>query len=360
MSESTGTPATPVAPAPAPAPAPAAPQTTSAPAPAAQPGISVSEAARLLSRQRRQGAEPPTGPVPVVTKPSANDMAKQAQAEAQPAPAAKPPPSLPAGTSALERALGVTAPAPAESPADDGALVEIEGQRLKSLAEVQEFARRKSADYTQKTQALAEQSRQLEAQQQALQAVLPYIQPELARLAQIVQNTPQRPDPALLESDPQGYLRQRAQYEQAMEEQQRLGNLTTLQQQAQARAMEQAVSQANEQLAREMPAWADPKERLALQQEIITWATEKGGFSRDELRGLTSPHHLKTMLKAAMYDRMVEGARTTAPVARTLAPVRGAPPPPAPTERIQVAERSFEEKPSIRTGAALLAARRRQ
>ena len=80
--------------------------------------------------------------------------------------------------------------------------------------------------------------------------------------------------------------------------------------------------------------------------------------SRDELRGLTSPHHLKAMMKASMFDRWVEGAKTSAPQPRLQAPVRGAAPPPAPTERIQVAEQSFDQKPNVRNAAALLAARR--
>jgi hypothetical protein len=58
------------------------------------------------------------------------------------------------------------------------------------------------------------------------------------------------------------------------------------------------------------------------------------------------------------YDKFVAGAKTQAPTQRLAAPVRGAPPPPAPTERIQLAEQSFGERPNIRNAAALLAARR--
>ena len=144
-----------------------------------------------------------------------------------------------------------------------------------------------------------------------------------------------------------------------MAEQQRLGNITAQQQQAQERAMEQAVAAGNEAMAREFPFWNDPTERSAAQQQIVTWAlSEKGGFNRDELRGLTDPRHLKMMMKAMAYDKWVAGARTTAPQQRLAAPVRGAPPPPAPTERVAVSMQNFEARPNIRTGAALLAARR--
>jgi hypothetical protein len=272
------------------------------------------------------------------------------------------PTASPAAASALERALGVQPPGstPEAPPADpnDTAILEIEGQRLKTLDEVREFARKKSAHFTQQMQAVNERDRQVRAQQEALATVLPYIQPELARLAQIVQQAPPRPDATLANTDPGRYVQERAVYEAAMEEQQRLGNLTQLQQQAANRAMEQQVAAANEQLAKEIDGWADPRERAQLQQEIVDWATTKGGFSKDELRGLASPHHLTTMMKAAMYDKMVSGARSTAPPQRLQAPVRGAPPPPAPTERIQAAEQAFDQRANIRTAASLLAARR--
>jgi len=366
MSESTSAPA---APAPAPAAAPAAPPSTdrgqfiSGP-PKAEAGISVSDAARLLSKQRRQasGESEPAAQPGEVRKPSANEMAAAAKAAAEsPAEAAPKAPAAPAkdqpGASPLERALGVPGAAPEAAAApDSGPIVEIDGERY-SQAQLRE-AVLKAKDYTKKSQENSERSRHLQAQQEALATVLPYIQPELARLAQIVQNVPVRPDQTLANTDPARYIAERAAYEAAVEEQQRLGSLTALQQQAHNRAMEQQVAAANEQLAKEYPFWSDPQQRLQVQQEIIDWATTKGGFTRDELRGLANPNHLKTMMKAAMYDRLVSGAKTTAPPQRLQAPVRGAPPPPAPSERIEVAQQAFEQRPNVRTGAALLAARR--
>jgi len=346
------------------APAADAPAT---PAPASQPGISVSDAARLLGQQRRAApaAAPiaqPAAPAQAAPdrKPSPNELIA-AGASPQPAPAA---PAAPA-QSALERALGVPAGEPANTnqPVQPVAQIDIEG-RAYTQAELRE-AVLKSADYTAKTQelaqgrqALAQQRQALDAQAQALQMVLPYIQPELQRLAESVNQQAQMPDPALAESDPAAYVRQRALYDQAIAEQQRLGGLTQLQQQAQARAMEQAVANANELLAREYPFWADPQERATAQAQIVQWATTQGGFDRNELRNLASAHHLKTMMKAMAYDRWVAGAKTTAPTALTTAPTRGVPPPPAPAAAVQQAQQAFEERATIRSGAALLAARR--
>jgi hypothetical protein len=355
MSESTGTPASPAS---TPAP-PATPADSGVSPPANEsPSISISEAARLLNRQRR-------GPEVATPESTRRPPAAELAAVAKAAPTEAPKPSaggaVDGGLSAMERALGVPGAASetAALPLADMALgegFEIEGQRLKTLAEVRAFAQRKSTDYTQKTQEIAQQRQALQAQQAALAQVLPYIQPELQRLAETVQNAPPLPDPHLLETNPQQYLRERAAWETAVNEQNRLAGLTTLQQQAHQRAMEQQVAAANEQLAKELPFWADPTERAAAQKQIVDWATTKGGFSQNELQGLTQPHHLKAMMKAAMFDRWVESAKTTAPA--QIAPARGVAPPPAPSERVAVAEEAFGRKADYRTAAALLAARR--
>jgi hypothetical protein len=346
--------------------APAAPAESS-PAPASQPAISISDAARLLNQQRRQtpAGEAPAAPAAETRRPAPNDLlaAEKSAGGSQQSPtlpeSSKPAPSP---LSAMEKALGLpegVAPAtPAEAPAsptDAMAGIEIEGRRY-TRAELRE-AVLKSTDYTRKTQEVADRARQLQAQQAALAEVLPYIQPELARLAQTLEQAPPRPDPRLLEVDPNEYNRQRAAWELANEEQSRLAGLNQLQQQARERAMAAAVEDANQKLAAKYPFWADPGERLKAQQQIVDWATTKGGFSRDELRGLASPHHLETMMKASMFDRWVESAKTAAP-ATLAAPARGVAPPPALSERVKQAEAAFEQKADWRTGAALLAARR--
>jgi len=363
MSETTGTPGNPA--------------DTGAVSPPANdaPAITISDAARLLSRQRRSapaqggdgasGVEAAGGAVvdPAGRKPSPNEAAAaKAAPAAPPAPVATPPADT--GLSAMEKALGVPAETSATpaAPAFDNATplpapIVIEGRQLRTIGDIQKFAQDKSADYTTKSQELAEGRKHLEGQMAAFAQVLPLIQPELARLAQIVQEAPPRPDPALLEADPNRYHRERAAWEAHQEEAQRLGSLTQVQQQAQARAMEQAVASANEILAKELPFWSDPAQRLEAQQQIVSWALDKGGFSRDELRGLTSAHHLKTMMKAAMWDKFAAGAKTTAPQQQA-APVRGTPPPPALSERITQATESFQAKADVRSATALLAARR--
>ncbi|HEY2416805.1 MAG TPA: hypothetical protein VGH84_02725 [Steroidobacteraceae bacterium] len=325
----------------------AAPAADTAPPAAPRTDLSVSDAARLLSQQRRQA----TGEAPAEGRTTAPSPRPPAAA-GRPTEAAAPPPAPEDGLTALERALGVSgeAPAPAEA-----ATIELEGQRY-SPAQLREYIS-KATDYTQKTQDLANRQRALAEQANALAQVLPYIQPELARLGEILQGA-RLPDPALAQTDPTRYVQERAAYDAAVAEQQRLGQLTALQADAHNRAMEQQVAQANEALAKEFPFWADEKDRLAAQQQIVAWATDKGGYQRDELRGLTDARHLKTMMKAMMFDRWVSGTKTAAPAPQIAAPVRGARPPPLPAARMQQAEQNFDTAPTIRNATALLGARR--
>jgi hypothetical protein len=256
----------------------------------------------------------------------------------------------------MARALGLpegVAP-PAESTPDARTpAIEIDGRRI-SHDEVRR-AMAAAQDYTQKTQALARERQALQQQQEALATVLPYIQPELARIQQQIAGV-QRPDPALIDSNPQEYLRQRAAFEAAADEQGRMGQLTQLQQQAMERALSEQVSRSNEALAKEFPDWGDPQKRSEWQQRIATWAMDTAGFSRQELSRLSDHRQLRVMMKAMTLDALKQGAVTRAPQQQR--PARGSAPPPAPAAAVTSAETAFNARPNIRNAANLLTAQR--
>jgi hypothetical protein len=273
-------------------------------------------------------------------------------------------PAAPAGDAALDtmaRALGLpegvtqgTLPgALADSTPASGPAIEIDGRRF-STDDVRR-AIAAATDYTKKTQELAQQRQQLQQQQEALATVLPYIQPELARIQQQIAGV-QRPDPALIDSNPTEYLRQRAAFEAAADEQGRMGQLTQLQQQAMERALSEQVGRSNEALAQEFPDWGDPQKRGEWQQRIATWAMDKAGFQRQELARLSDHRQLKVMMKAMMFDALKEGAVTRAPQQQR--PARGSAPPPAPAAAVSSAEQAFQQRPNIRNAANLLTAQR--
>ena len=367
MSESSpSAPAAPAAPAAAqPAtPAPATNQNVvNAPAPASQESISLSDAGRLLARRRQEAAREAQGQPTARLNPSPAPAGPPGQltapVESKPAAPAAPTDSYDTIAKALGLEQGAAPAAPidgvpaAETPTDG--VYTIDGHRV-TAAQIR-TAMGQAADYTRKTQELAQQRQQLQQQAEALATVLPHIQPELAKLGQQLQGAAP-PDPRMIDTDPQGYLRQFAAYQAATAEQQRLGTLTQLQQQAYERSMSQQVEAGNKMLSEKYEFWRDDASRSAVQRDIARWAESKGGYTRQELQGLSDPRHVESMMKAMMFDRMVEGAKTTAPKPVQTAQVRGVRPPPAAAAQVQQAEQAFEARPNARNAAALLSARR--
>lgn len=386
MSDSpTGTPpAAPATPASSPAPAPGTPPAAVTPPPSADKGgrLSVTDAARVLAERRKpQGDQPPRrrqqqrADAVGLTPAGSPSVATPQPAKPAAAPAAPKPPNGEAATgdvlSTLATVLGPpgaaggapdpAAPAPGAPPAapgGDGAVttLEIDGKPQNFTQAQLRQAVLQANDYTKKTQELANFHRQLEQQRQSLATVLPLIQPEIDRLAKAMAGV-QRPDPALLDSDPARYHREHALWEQAREEQQRLTDLAALQSQQAEHDLAQRVEEGHKILLQKLPFWGDAKQRTAVQQALAEWGL-KEGYSRDELRQLADPRHLITMTKAMLWDRMAGQTRTTAPISDA-PPVRGTAPPPAPAADVAAAEQSFEQKPTARAGAALLSARRR-
>jgi len=373
MSESTG--GTPAAPTPAPnvSPTPATPQPAT---PNVTPGtLTVRDAARMLGKRRHEarqadGANPgaaDSAAAPAAGKPSPNALV--ASASPTEAPEAGPPaPAVESKPDALAAAL--KAPAPDGTPAESSAPAAPDRYTIDGRDYAADDLRKAIAeygDYTKKTQALAaeqkrvndqaQQLRQLHEQHQAFATVLPLLQPELNRLAQSFQMAP-RPDPALAESDPHGYLKQLAAHDASRSELERLQQIMGVQTGAQSRQLAEATERGNQYLSERYPVWRDPAQRAELQRTIVEWAESKGGFTRDELKSVVDPRHIEALMKAAMYDRLSEGAKTRAPV--QMAPANGSAPAPPPREAIRVAEANFGAKPSWRTGAALLSARRSQ
>jgi hypothetical protein len=213
-----------------------------------------------------------------------------------------------------------------------------------------------NADYTTKTQELAAQRRAVEQQQQALATVLPYIQPEIEAVRQRLEGIA-KPDAALIETNPQEFLRQRDRWEASQLEQQRLAGLTQMQTEASQRVFQQQVEAGHQALVAEFPEWANEATRTAWQTRLAEWG-EGNGYTRAEMRQLADPRQVKLMMKAMVLDSMQAGTLTRSPAAPTSFAPRGAPPPAAPAAAVQRASDAFDARPDWRTGAALLAARR--
>lgn len=341
MSESVGSVSTDAPAADAPAPI--------APAPNTQERLTISDAARMLrgARQPPQRAD------------SGQQAGEQAQAAPEPPAESTPARKGPDGVEAMTRALGLK-PEPTEAGDDADAAapdaaggLDLDGKRW-SHDQLREQIRL-ATDYTRKTQEVAQQRQEIEQQRAALAQFMPLIQPELERMQQQMAQVAY-PDPALRHTDPAAYWDQVARFNDAQVSQHRLIQMQQMQLQARDAALAQQVEEGNRTLAQKYAFWADPAQRQQVQSWVTEWALTQGGYTRDELRGLSNPKHLETLMKAASFDAHIANTRTTAPQPTVRRAPVGSAPPPRPAEVVQSAQAAFEAKPNWQNGAALLTA----
>lgn len=190
--------------------------------------------------------------------------------------------------------------APSGMSAAEKAVFDQLPQEMKSL-----IARRESetrADYTKKTQAVAEQRKSFEA---ATTQVLETIRAYDARLSQFTTHKIQPPDPALRQADPVAYEEQLANYvhdkhfqDQAIAEQQRV------------RGEAARIEQANQQ-----QFWREQQEELVRLDPQLAASTPEGkaarkavadygrslGYTDEQLAGARASDFV-TLSKAMKYD----------------------------------------------------------
>lgn len=169
----------------------------------------------------------------------------------------------------------------------------------------------READYTKKTQEVAEQRQQV---QQAIQAVeqhnqtlaehlevaLSVLEPSLASLASTNWDE-------LATSDPYEYAEKRAQFDIAQQKYQQLMQasqqvVTESQQVAQARK-KQMLAQEQQKLAMALPDFADPKKGKELATKLRDYALQSG-LSEQEASNISDHRLIVMMNKARQFDEM--------------------------------------------------------
>lgn len=177
----------------------------------------------------------------------------------------------------------------------------------------------RQADYTKKTQALAEQAKQVQQAYQSreqerqtlaenLNLALNVVEPQLSELAQTDWSK-------LAQSDPYEYTEKRALFEQAQERYNALSSqaqqvVTQQQQEAQAKR-QQAIAQESEKLKMAMPDFADPNKARKLKGEITEYAMSLG-LSEGEAKGISDHRLIVVLDKARQFDEMSNSSLTAA------------------------------------------------
>jgi hypothetical protein len=175
---------------------------------------------------------------------------------------------------------------------------------LKSLAQ-------QGADYTKKTQQVAEQRKAVEAEQQAIEEAK-YMRDAYAERLQAMEQLLNAQQPiedleSLKESDPIGYAVRVAEMSQNKEKlyaiQAERQRIAEMQQAEQQQGMQQYLSQQAAVLSEALPEYSDPVKGEALRSDLRSFAKNLG-FSDQELSAVRDARHVMALYKAMQYDKL--------------------------------------------------------
>lgn len=172
------------------------------------------------------------------------------------------------------------------------------------------------ADYTRKTQEVAEQRKQVEESWQQLQQQANLQQQNLAEYAQLMALDTQLQQfqnvdwNALYDSDPAEFVKIKEARRDILDQRNGLANkIGSIQQQHMAQQQQnfaKAVEEGNKILQRDIPNWSGE-----LAKTLNQYGVDKLGFSVEELGSVIDPRVVKALHKAYLYDQLKAGKTVT-------------------------------------------------
>lgn len=175
---------------------------------------------------------------------------------------------------------------------------------LKSLAQ-------QGADYTKKTQQVAEQRKAVEAEQKAIEEAK-YMRDAYAERLQAMEQLLNAQQPVedleyLKESDPIGYAVRVAEMSQNKDKlyavQAERQRIAEMQQAEQQQGMQQYLSEQAAKLSETLPEYSDPVKGETLRSDLRKFAKNLG-FSDQELSAVRDARHVMALYKAMQYDKL--------------------------------------------------------
>jgi hypothetical protein len=179
-----------------------------------------------------------------------------------------------------------------------------------TLTELKTLAQQ-GADYTKKTQQVAEQRKAVEAEQRAIEEAK-YMRDAYAERLQAMEQLlssqqPQEDLESLKESDPIGYAVRVAEMSQNKEKlyaiQAERQRIAEMQQAEQQQGMQQYLSQQAAVLSETLPEYSDPVKGEKLRSDLRSFAKNLG-FSDQELSAVRDARHVMALYKAMQYDKL--------------------------------------------------------
>ena len=197
-----------------------------------------------------------------------------------------------------------------EAPKDEKFVVKVDGKEIEVPKDELIRGYQREADYTRKTQKLAEERKLVESEFQQVRGEREQYSQILGQLQQKLQEfEPPEPDWNRLEvEDPTEYARQwtshqrRQQQRYAVQaEQERLNQVRQVELQKQ---MQQTMAQEVASLKEKIPEWSSPEKAKAEGKALLEYG-QNLGFSEQELSTITDSRALLALHKAWKYDQMM-------------------------------------------------------
>jgi len=169
----------------------------------------------------------------------------------------------------------------------------------------------READYTKKTQTLAEQRKQVESEraviEQAKQERDQY-QQRLAAIENALRQAPQENLEALKETDPIGYAVKVAEQTQRDKQLQAINaerqRIAQQQQAEQSQHLSQFLAVESQKLAEAIPEYADEQKSVQVKKDIRDYA-KKIGWSDEELASVYDSRAVLTLYRAMQYEKLM-------------------------------------------------------
>lgn len=217
----------------------------------------------------------------------------------------------------------------------------------------------RTSDYTRKTQKLSEERKALEAEAEQVRVERQHYAQTLTALKAQLSTTDEPDWQKLLSDDPLEYVRQDAVHRARKErlaaiesEQHRLAQQSQVDQQ---KALQVHVQSEEQKLHAAIPEWSDAKKAKFDREAIVEYA-HSVGFSDAELSTLYDHRAVIVMREAALYRKMVNGAK------QKIEANKGAPRTARPgnmqqrvvNKDLAAAKGQFEKTPNVKAAGAVL------
>lgn len=197
-----------------------------------------------------------------------------------------------------------------KAPVEEKFVVKVDGKELEVDKEELVRGYQREADYTRKTQKLAEERRQVESELQQVRAEREQYANVLTQLQQKVQEfEPQEPDWDQLEAtDPVEYARQwthfqrRQQHKAAIAQEQ--ARINALRAQEQEQNLKVILASERDKLLDAIPAWKSIDTAKKERDEVLNYGRQIG-FSDQELDQVTDSRAVVALYKAWKYDQLM-------------------------------------------------------